>query len=221
MDFFYHESGLRLPKTVSLLPVYGSILMPRAHLPVPIFEEQYLRLVSDAIREDVYVGVIQPILDDDYNSRKPLPLFTSGTLGRITEIVEIEEQRVVVNIMGVCRFDIAEDTETSAGFRNAQVVYERYLQDLQELKEIQIDRERLLQALDGYFRQYDVAPNWKEIDQTTDAKLIAALTMVCPFDAREKQALLEAPSLELQSEMITQLIEFANFEGVSPSMTRH
>ena len=169
MDFFYHESGLRLPKTVSLLPVYGSILMPRAHLPVPIFEEQ----------------------------------------------------RVVVNIMGVCRFDIAEVTETSAGCRNAQVVYERYLQDLQELKEIQIDRERLLQALDGYFRQYDVAPNWKEIDQTTDAKLIAALTMVCPFDAREKQALLEAPSLELQSEMITQLIEFANFEGASPSMTRH
>ena len=83
--------------------------MPRAHLPVPIFEEQYLRLVSDAIREDVYVGVIQPILDDDYNSRKPLPLFTSGTLGRITEIVEIEEQRVVVNIMGVCRFDIVSD----------------------------------------------------------------------------------------------------------------
>jgi Lon protease-like protein len=195
--------------------------MPRAHLPVPIFEDQYLRLVSDAIREDVYVGVIQPILDDGYNSRKPLPLFTSGTLGRITEIVEIEEQRVVVNIMGICRFDIEEVTETSAGCRNAQVVYERYLQDLQELKEIQIDRERLLQALDGYFRQYDVAPNWKEIDRTTDAKLIAVLTMVCPFDAREKQALLEAPSLELQSEMITQLIEFANFEGVSPSMTRH
>ncbi len=221
MDFFYHESGLRLPRTVSLLPVYGSILMPRAQLPVPIFEEQYLRLVSDAIREDVYVGVIQPILDDSYNSRKPLPLFSSGTLGRITEIVEIEDQRVVVNIVGVCRFDIDEETETTTGCRNATVRYERYLQDLQELTEIQIDRERLLQALDAYFRQYDVAPNWKEIDQTTDARLIAALTMVCPFDAREKQALLEVPSLELQSEMITQLIEFANFEGASPSMTRH
>ncbi len=221
MEFFYHESGILLPKTVSLLPVYGSILMPRAQLPVPIFEEQYFRLVSDAIREDVYVGVIQPILDDSYRGGKPLPLFSSGTLGRITEIVEIEEQRVVVNIVGVCRFDIVEQSETATGCRSAKVIYERYIQDLQELTEIQIDRERLLHALDGYFRQYDVAPNWKEIDQTTDAKLIAALTMVCPFDAREKQALLEAPSLKLQSEMITQLIEFANFEGVSPSMTRH
>lgn len=221
MDFFYHESGLLLPKTVSLLPVYGSILMPRAQLPVPIFEDQYLRLVSDAIREDIYVGVIQPILEDGHIESKTLPLFSSGTLGRITEIIEIEEQRVVVNIMGVCRFDIEEEAEVATGCRNAKVRYERYLQDLQELPEIQINRERLLQALDAYFRQYDVAPNWKEIDQTTDARLIAALTMVCPFDFREKQALLEAPSLELQSEMITQLIEFANFEGASPSMTRH
>jgi len=221
MEFFYHESGLMLPKKVSLLPVHGSILMPRAQLPVPIFEEQYFRLVSGAIREDVYVGVIQPILDDSQKSRKPLSLFSSGTLGRITEILEIEEQRVVVNIVGVCRFDIVEQSEVTLGGRNVEVVYERYLQDLQEISEIQIDRERLLQALDGYFRQYNVAPNWKEIDQTTDARLIAALSMVCPFDAREKQALLEASSLELQSEMITQLIEFANFEGASPSMTRH
>ena len=221
MDFFYHESGLRLPKTVSLFPVYGSILMPRAQLPVPIFEEHYLRLVSDAIREDVYVGVIQPILDDNYNTRKPLPLFSSGTLGRITEIVAIEDQRIVVNILGICRFDIVEEHETATGCRTAEVRYERYLQDLQEVSEIQIDRERLLQALDGYFRQYDVAPNWKEIDQTTDARLIAALTMVCPFDAPEKQALLETPTIELQSEMITKLSDFANFEGAAPSMTRH
>lgn len=221
MEFFYHESGLMLPKKVSLLPVHGAILMPRAQLPVPIFEEQYLHLVSDAIREDVYVGVIQPILDDIQKSREPLSLFSSGTLGRVTEILEIEEQRVVVNIVGVCRFDIVEQSEVTLRGRNVEVVYERYLQDLQEISEIQIDRQRLLQALDGYFRQYNVAPNWKEIDQTTDARLIAALSMVCPFDAREKQALLEASSLELQSEMITKLIEFANFEGVNPSMTRH
>lgn len=221
MEFFYHESGVLLPKTISLLPVYGSVLMPRAYLAVPIFEEQYFRLISDAIREDIYVGIIQPILDDNCKEGKQLHLFSSGTLGRITEIIEIEEKKVVVNIVGVCRFDILEQSDISFGYSTAEVSYDRYLQDLQEITEIQINRQRLLQALDGYFRQYDVAPNWKEIDQTTDARLITALTMVCPFDAREKQALLEAPSLELQSEMITQLIEFANFEGTSPSMTRH
>lgn len=221
MEFFYHEAGILLPKTVSLLPVYGSVLMPRAQLAVPIFEEQYFRLISEAIREDIYVGVIQPVLDDHYKMNKQSPLFSSGTLGRITEIIEVEEQRVVVNIMGVCRFDIIEQHDISLDCCTAKVAYDRYLQDLKEVSEIQINRERLLQALDEYFRQYNVAPNWKEIDQTTDARLITALTMVCPFDAREKQALLEAPSIELQSEMITQLIEFANFEGISPSMTRH
>ena len=87
MDFFYHESGLRLPKTVFLLPVFGAILMPRARLPIPIFEDDCLYLTPDLAKEDVYVGVIQPIIDENFNGKNPLPLFSSGTLGRITDVV--------------------------------------------------------------------------------------------------------------------------------------
>jgi uncharacterized protein len=221
MDFFYHESGLRLPKAVFLLPVYGSILMPRARLPIPIFEDDYLHLASDIIHEAVYVGVIQPIIDENFNSKDPLTLFTSGTLGRITDVVEVEEKRMIVNVTGVCRFDIEEEYKNENGCRKATVGYERYLQDLQELDEVDFDRVRLIEALDNYFYKHDLTPNWEEINEATDARLIAALTMVCPFNAREKQALLEVPTIELQSEMITRLIEFANFEGISPSLTRH
>ncbi len=221
MDFFYHESGLRLPRTVFLLPVYGAILMPRARLPIPIFENDYLHLVSDVVHEDVYVGVIQPIIDENFTGKKPLTLFSSGTLGRISDVVEIEDKRMIVNVTGICRFNIEEEYENEAGCRKATVGYERYLQDLQELDAVNFDRDRLLQALDNYFHNHDLTPNWQEIEEATDARLIAALTMVCPFNSREKQALLEVPTLELQSEMITRLIEFANFEGLSPSLTRH
>ncbi len=66
MDFFYHESGLKLPKSVFLLPVYGAILMPRARLPIPIFEADYMHLVSGVIHDDVYVGVVQPIINENF-----------------------------------------------------------------------------------------------------------------------------------------------------------
>ncbi len=221
MDFFYHESGLRLPKSVFLLPVFGAILMPRARLPIPIFEDDYLHLASDIAHEAAYVGMIQPIIDENFNSKNPLTLFTSGTLGRITDVIEIEDKRMIVNVTGVCRFDIEEEYESENGCRKATVGYERYLQDLQELDDVDFDRVRLLEALDSYFCKHDLTPNWDEINDATDARLIAALTMVCPFNSREKQALLEVPSIELQSEMITRLIEFANFEGVTPSLTRH
>lgn len=221
MDFFYHESGIKLPKKVALMPVHGSILMPHAHLSVPITEEQFLKIASLADEEDLFVGVVQPILDKNLEQSQRLSVFSTGTLGSITEISEAFEGNISVNISGVCRFDIQEEYEDDKGTRYAVANYERYLQDLQETVDVKINRKQLLKALESYFHQYDVAPNWQEIDKTTDEHLITVLSMVCPFHAREKQALLEMPNITLQSEMITKLIEFAKFDGIVSSVARH
>jgi Lon protease-like protein len=167
------------------------------------------------------VGVVQPILDKDVEDSRDLSVFSTGTLGQITEISEAFEGSVSINISGICRFDIEGEHEVQNNNRYAVANYERYLQDLQEVVDVKINRKKLLQALESYFRQYDVAPNWQEIDKTTDENLITVLSMVCPFHAREKQALLETPNLAMQSEMITRLIEFAKFDSVVSSATRH
>ena len=39
--------------------------------------------------------------------------------------------------------------------------------------------------------------------------LINSLSMLCPFDAEDKQALLEAPSLTTRRETFVTLVEFA------------
>lgn len=220
MDFFYHESGIRLPKRLALLPVYGSILMPHAHLNVPAHEEYLLKIASQVDEEDLFVGVVQPILDKASEAQR-VPIFLAGTLGRITEVSESFEGSVSISIEGVCRFDIEEEYDDANGNRYALANYERYLQDLQEITNLKIDRKNLLKALKNYFSIYNVAPNWKEIDKTTDEHLITVLSMICPFHAREKQALLETPSIEVQSEMIAKLIEFAKFDGIVSSVARH
>src|SRR3989338_1204899 len=107
MDFFYHESGIRLPKRVALLPVYGSILMPHAHLNVPAHEEYLLKIASQVDEEDLFVGVVQPILDKHSETQR-VPIFLAGTLGRITEVSESFDGSVSISIEGVCRFDIEE-----------------------------------------------------------------------------------------------------------------
>lgn len=221
MDFFYHESGIKLPKKVALMPVHGSILMPHAHLSVPITEEQFLKIASIADEEDLFVGIVQPILDRNQEASEHLSVFSTATLGSITEISEAFEGNIAINISGVCRFDIQEEYAAKNGTRYAVANYERYLQDLQETVDVKINRKELLRALENYFRQHDVAPNWQEIDKTTDEHLITVLSMVCPFHAREKQALLEMPNIAMQSEMITKLIEFAKFDGVVSSASRH
>ena len=92
-----------------------------------------------------------------------------------------------------------------------EVDYDHYLLDLVENSDDNINRERLLAALRNYFKTFDLSPNWQEINNTPDQKLIRALTMACPFDPREKQALLESPTLLQQSEVMTTLIEIASF----------
>jgi hypothetical protein len=42
--------------------------------------------------------------------------------------------------------------------------------------------------------------------------LVNALAMICPFEAKEKQALLEAPTLIERARILIALIEMANAE---------
>ena len=51
--------------------------------------------------------------------------------------------------------------------------------------------------------------NWKAIEDADDARLVASLAMICPFQASEKQALLEAPDLTERARVVMALLEMA------------
>lgn len=220
MNFTYHESGIKLPNEVVLVPVHGSILMPNASISVPVSEDYFFKIFSNT-NEDLFVGIVQPVLDRYGSLDNKINVFSAGTLGRIAEVSEIEDNSLIVNISGVCRFDITDDHEGKDNIRFANVTYERYIQDLSDTKETKINRKKLIKALNNYFAINNVAPNWKEINKTTDENLITVLSMLCPFHAREKQALLEATNIQTQSEMIAKFIEFSKFDGITPSYTKH
>ncbi|MCX7338647.1 MAG: LON peptidase substrate-binding domain-containing protein [Alphaproteobacteria bacterium] len=215
----------KLPRVLPLLPLHGAVLLPRAQLPIPIFEFDYLSMVAETVKENNIIGIVQPILKDDsahdgsYDGT--LPLFKSGCAGKIIDITEIDDNHLMVTLKGLCRFEIIQELDAEHGYRRAVVNYDRYNLDMVEEADFSFDRPRLLKALGRYFKILDITPNWLEIDKTSNEKLITALAMVCPFEAREKQALLETPTLTEQSRMITTMIEIAALENPHQSPTCH
>jgi Lon protease-like protein len=209
-----------LPISLPLLPLHGAVLLPRSQLPIPIFEIDYLTMVAESLKTHHIIGVVQPIVKD-ISIEENIPLFRSGCAGKITDINEIEDGRLLVTLAGLCRFDIVQELPTENGQRKATVSYDRYIQDLVEEVDFSFDRPRLLKALETYFRSVDITPNWQEIGQTSNEKLITALAMVCPLEAREKQALLETPTLKEQSQMFITLIEMAALEKADHSIACH
>ena len=75
-----------LPETLPIFPLPGALLLPRADLPLNIFEPRYLEMFSDALSGDRIIGIIQP--KDDSGEGERSDLMKIGCAGRITSYAE-------------------------------------------------------------------------------------------------------------------------------------
>ena len=49
-----------LPKKIPIFPLSNFIIFPKTSVPLNIFEPRYLEMVSDAMKSNKYIGMIQP-----------------------------------------------------------------------------------------------------------------------------------------------------------------
>jgi Lon protease-like protein len=75
-----------------------------------------------------------------------------------------------------------------------------------------------MDMLHRYFEDQQLATDWESLKEAEDELLINSLSMLCPFDVEDKQALLEAPSLTTRRETLVTLIEFALRGGSSEEL---
>lgn len=201
----------RLPRELPVFPLPGVLLLPRGRLPLNIFEPRYLAMVEDALGADRMIGMIQPT--DPASRAKAPPLYETGCAGRITSFSETEDGRLLITLTGVCRFVALRELPCGRGYRRVQPAWERFAGDLNGEAQGAIDRERLVGGLKGYFKAQGISANWEAIDGTPDERLVTSLAMICPFEASEKQALLEAPDLTERAKLLIALIEMAILDG--------
>ena len=51
-----------LPEVIPVFPLPGALLLPRARLPLNIFEPRYLAMLDDVLRSDHrLIGMVQPV----------------------------------------------------------------------------------------------------------------------------------------------------------------
>lgn len=203
-----------LPTEIPLFLVRGAVLMPKAHLPVPIFEQSQIPLLQDCLENNKVLGLIQPSnLPSEDQNRETIRLYTTGCLARITDVREHESVQMIVALEGICRFQLLDHTEGPGGYPMGLVDYQSYESDLADEYDFSMDRSRLFAALKPYFRKIDMNPDWEEFSKVSNHRLVSALSMACPLRPSEKQVLLEARNLKEQSEIFTKLIEMSAQAG--------
>jgi Lon protease-like protein len=207
----------RAAEALPIFPLSGALLLPRGQLPLNIFEPRYLNMIEDALAGERMIGMMQPVEPETDSVSENAELFGVGCMGRITSFSETEDGRNLITLSGAYRFRLAEELEGRHGYRRVRASVDEFAGDLDDDDSSIADRGRLLEVVRAYFSLKGIEVEWAALTSTSDDPLVTALSMVCPFDPSEKQALLEAPGLLERAELLTALMEMAlsDAKGVS------
>jgi Lon protease-like protein len=195
-----------LPDRIPLFPLPGAVLMPRARLPLHIFEPRYLQLLEDVLKTGPrLIGMIQPEGDG---------LAAIGCAGRVVAFSETDDGRMMISLGAVSRFRLLDVLDGFAPYLQAEVDWTSFARDrgAPELDKA-LDRQALFALLARYMESQGLATDWEAAGQAEDEMLINSLSMMLPFSPGDKQALLESPTLTDRRELLTGLIEFALHGG--------
>jgi Lon protease-like protein len=209
-----------LAEIVPVFPLGGVILLPRAQLPLNIFEPRYLNMIDDAMAGDRLIAMVQTT---GGSPLKPT-LADVACVGRITSFSETTDSRYLITLTGVCRARLASEIPVSSPYRQCRLDYGPFEHDLtEEDGELEgFDRERLVAALSAYLRRRSLEIDWDTAEQAPPEPLINSLSIALPFEAASKQLLLESPSLLERAEALIAILEIDTAvdpdDGEPPSM---
>jgi Lon protease-like protein len=197
-----------LPQKLPVFPLPGALLLPRADLPLNIFEPRYLEMVSDALSGERMIGIIQP-KDDSDTAERP-ELMKVGCAGRITSYAETPDGRMLVTLTGVSRFSIKSEVTVETAYRQVMANFKPFAIDLvMDLGANEVNRPALLTAFKDYLTANNMSADWSEINAASTEVLVNTLSLLAPYPASEKQALLEAPDLKTRADVLVALTEMA------------
>ena len=212
-----------VPAVIPVFPLPGALLLPRGQMPLNIFEPRYLAMIDDALRSgDRLIGMIQPDPTHPGVDRDKPHLFHVGCVGRMTQFAESGDGRYLIQLTGVSRFRIEEELAVTTLYRQCRVTYQPFVDDFTPRKgedEDEVDRKALLRALTAFLKANNLKADWDGIENAPNEALVNALAMMSPYDAAEKQAMLEAPDLKTRAEILVAVTEIELAKSKTPGET--
>lgn len=205
-----------LPDTIPVFLLSGALLLPRARLPLNLFEPRYLQMLDDVLKtESRLIGMVQPYAGPDGVTK----LHSIGCAGRVTSFSETEDGRYMITLAGASRFRLINEVDGFAPYKRASVSWKGFGRDLGGVEtDDTFDRPKFTEVLGRFFDDQGLQTDWESLLDAEDELLINSLSMLCPFEPEDKQALLEAPSLTTRRETLTTLIEYSLRGGSTEEM---
>jgi len=204
---------MNLPKKIPIFPLSNFIIFPKTSVPLNIFEPRYVDMVNDSMKSNKFIGIIQP-----KNIKNKLnisnDLYRVGCLGKIMSFRETEDKRFLIELKGIIRFNILNEIESKKKYRECEVTFDKYHDDLYEKKEeIKFsDLELIFKNFKSLFEKRGFVINWKQLEKQKLDETINALAMASPFTLEEKQALLETKNLEIRKTKIAEILTTYTFD---------
>lgn len=211
-----------LPARLPVFPLEGAVLFPHGHLPLHIFEPRYRNLVDEALKAGRVFGMVQPRCDGPHPLPDDVELFETGCAGRIVSFSETDDGRFLLTLKGICRFRIVRELPMRRGFRCVDAVYDDFRGDLRDFTDEGLDKAAILASARTYLDHKGIACDWTAAAAAPAPSLVTTFAMTCPFEPREKQALLESADLAARAALLVSLFEMAVLETDAPhSGSRH
>ena len=216
--YYFHRNKCRcqmtinngFPELIPIFPLTGVVIFPDTYLPLNIFETRYLEMINKAISsKSRLVGMIQP------NNSNQNKLYNVGCAGKIIKFEETEDKRYLITLKGISRFELISEKTNRKNFKEAQIKWDRFSQDLQK-QNINEKFTSLKVSIKKYFKIKNIKVNFEVIDKCNDYNFVDQITMICPLAFEEKQLLLETISISKRVNLLQSIIDsYASEENIS------
>ena len=204
-----------LPNKIAIFPLTGAVLFPKTQLPLNIFEPRYVQMLNDSLAtKHKLIGMIQS------NSAQDNSLKKVGCVGRITSYNETDDQRYLITLNGIVRFEIDSELNSTTPYRQVTANYENYITDLKPEDVANIDRKKLLSLIKRYLENKNLLADWDIIQQTDTEQLINYSGVLVPFTPEEKQLLLEAKTIMGRCRALEALYQSYIFDASTDTSTQ-
>ena len=202
-----------LPKKIAVFPLSNFIIFPKTTVPLNIFEPRYIDMINDSMKSNKFIGMIQPKKSEDEENFNP-KLHEVGCMGKIVSFKEADDGRFLIELKGLIRFEIKKEILSKKNYREFEINFENFFDDLNEKKEnVKFsDLELIFKDLKILFEKRGFIINWKALEKQSLNETINALAMASPFTLEEKQVLLEAKNLDTRKTKIAEILTTYTFD---------
>ena len=201
-----------LPKIIPIFPLSNFIIFPDTTVPLNIFEPRYVEMINDSMKTNKLLGLIQPKKN---NVNSVMDLHETGCLGKIISFKDSLNGSYLIELNGLSRFKITKEIKNNKLYRECEVSFKDYQDDLglrkDELKFS--DLELIFKDLKSLFEKKGYIINWKSLEKQNLNETINALAMASPFSLEEKQILLESKNLENRKNKIAEILNTYNYDN--------